>query len=37
MFGRLAEVVDEKLYSLGYGYFWKLENSMFRPNSYCKF
>jgi hypothetical protein len=28
MFGRFAEIVDDKLYSLGYGYFWKLENGV---------
>lgn len=28
MFGRFADVTDEKLYSLGYGYFWKLENGV---------
>ncbi len=28
MFARFADVVDSKLYSLGYGYFWKLENGI---------
>lgn len=28
MFGRFADVMDEKLYSLGYGFFWKMENGV---------
>lgn len=28
MFAPLAEAADEKLYSLGYGYFWKMENGI---------
>jgi hypothetical protein len=28
MFGRFAEITDEKLFSLGYGYFWQLENGV---------
>lgn len=28
MFGQLAEAIDDKLYSLGYGYFWKMENGI---------
>lgn len=28
MFGRFADIVDDKLYSLGYGYFWHLENGV---------
>lgn len=28
MFSRFAEVLDEPLHSLGYGYFWKIENGV---------
>lgn len=28
MFARFAEVLDEPLHSLGYGYFWKMENGI---------
>jgi hypothetical protein len=28
MFGRFADAADEKLYSLGYGYFWKMNNGI---------
>lgn len=28
MFARFAEITDEKLWSLGYGYFWRLENGV---------